>query len=47
MNHEGVVLGVQDPVELAQGGIEIQGLEGVVGCGFYWVIRINFSLRQS
>ena len=47
MNHKGVMLGVEDPVELAEGGVKIQGLEGVVGGGFHRVICIHFPLNRN
>ncbi len=45
MNDEGKVLGVEDPVELAKGGVQGHLLEGVVRRLLNRVVRHHLSLH--
>ena len=47
MNNEGEVLDVQDSVKLAQGGVQVDLVEGGVGNLLNWIVRHHFSLQHT
>lgn len=47
MNNEGEVLDVQDSVELAQGGVQVDLVEGGVGNLLNRIVRHHFSLQNT